>query len=98
MDYSRKQKQLDVKKWVDSETKNYDTCGEYDYCASCNKSESYPCAYAYEKYTAIKDLAKATKTTKTTTKKAATTTAKKATATTTKCAKTTTRKTTKVVA
>lgn len=50
MDYSKKQTELDVKKWVDSEIKNYDTCGEYSYCCNCNKSDSYPCAYAYEKY------------------------------------------------
>ena len=83
MDYSRKQKQLDIKKWIDSEIKNYDTCGSYDYCSSCNKSESYPCACAYEKYNAIKKLAKETKTT--TTKKASTT---KATTKKTTCKKT----------
>ena len=63
MDYSRKQKQLDVKKWVDSEIKGFDTCGSYDYCSNCNKSDAYPCAYAYEKYSAISKLAKETKTT-----------------------------------
>ncbi len=51
MDYSKKQNELDVQKWVDSEIKNYDTCGEYSYCSNCNKSDVYPCAYAYEKYT-----------------------------------------------
>lgn len=50
MDYSKKQKQLDVKKWIDSETKNYDTCGEYKFCSCCNKGALYPCAYAYEKH------------------------------------------------
>ena len=100
MDYSKKQQQLDVKKWVDSEIKGYDTCGEYNYCASCNKSESYPCACAYETYSAISKLAKATTTTakKTTTKKAtsskstaskSTTAAKKTT-----CKRTTTKKAT----
>ena len=43
MEYSRKQKQLDVKKWVDSETKGYDTCGSYDYCSSCDKDVKHPC-------------------------------------------------------
>ena len=90
MDYSKKQKQLDVKKWVDSETKNYDTCGTYNYCACCNKDAAYPCAYAYDKHSTIAKLAKEAKTT--TTKKAST--AKKTT-----CKKTTTsKKTTKETA
>ena len=53
MNYTKKQSELDVKKWIDSEIKNYDTCGEYSYCANCNKNEAYPCAYAYERYTAL---------------------------------------------
>jgi hypothetical protein len=83
MDYSRKQKQLDSKKWVDSEIKGYDTCGEYEYCSNCNKSEKHPCAHAYETYSAIAKLAKTTttKTTKTATKK--TTSSPKVTTTTT---------------
>ena len=89
MDYSKKQAELDLVKWYDSETKNYDTCGEYSYCKNCNKECDYPCAYAYELFTsAIKvSKPKTTKTIKTTTKK---TTAKKTTA-----KKTTTKKTTK---
>ena len=101
MDFSKKQQQLDTKKWVDSELKGTDTCGEYKYCAYCNKDEAFPCAYAYEKFSAISKLAKEAKTTtkkttaskttaKTTTKK--TTTAKKPSTSTAK--KTTTRKTT----
>ena len=82
MDYSKKQKQLDVKKWVDSEIKGSDTCGSYNYCSSCNKDAAYPCAYAYDKYTTIAKLAKEAKST-TTTKKSTTTkstsTAKKTT-------------------
>ena len=65
MEYSRKQKQLDVKKWVDSEIKGYDACGSYDYCANCNKDIKHPCAHAYETYSAIANLTKTTKTTKT---------------------------------
>ena len=95
MDYSKKQQQLDVKKWVDSEIKGYDTCGSYNYCSSCNKDAAYPCAYAYDKFTTIAKLAKETSGTTTTAKK---TTTKKATSTTgtTSTAKktTTTRKTT----
>ena len=105
MEYSRKQKQLDVKKWVDSEIKGYDTCGAYDYCSSCNKSEKHPCAHAYETYTALSNLKTSTTTAKTTTKKAtaskSATTAKKATtckstttAKKTTCKRTTTKKAT----
>lgn len=106
MDYSKKQSELDIVKWIDSETKNYDTCGEYNYCANCNKNEAYPCAYAYELYTslakAIKNSAKSTtsrklKTTTTTNKKS--TTSKKTSITskksTTAKKATTTRRTTK---
>lgn len=90
MDYSKKQAELDLVKWIDSETKNYDTCGEYSYCSNCNKECAYPCAYAYEKFTNANKISKpkATKTIKTTAKK--TTTTKKSTA-----KKTTTKKTTK---
>lgn len=64
MDYSKKQQELDLIKWVDSETKNYDTCGQYSYCKSCNKSEAYPCAYAYEKYTNSTSKTSTSKTTR----------------------------------
>ena len=109
MDYSKKQTELDIQKWIDSETKCYDTCGEYNYCCNCNKSEAYPCACAYEKFygntcannyqtsTTTPAKAKRTCTKKTATcKKASTTKAK-----TTACKKSTTtrtRKTTKVAA
>ena len=93
MEYSRKQKQLDVKKWVDSEIKGYDTCGEYEYCSNCNKSEKHPCAHAYETYSAIAKLAKETKTSKSTTTKKASTSKSTTTAKKTTC-KRTTKKTT----
>lgn len=104
MDYSKKQSQLDVKKWVDSEIKGYDTCGSYNYCSSCNKDAAYPCAYAYDKYTTIAKLAKeasSTSTTKkTTTKKSTSTTAKTSSASTKKATtrKTTSKKTTTATA
>ena len=99
MDYSKKQTQLDVKKWVDSEIKGYDTCGSYNYCSSCNKEAAYPCAYAYDKFTTIAKLAKeaaGTSTTakKTTTRKSTSTTAKTSTGTSTTAKKTTTGTTT----
>lgn len=90
MDYSKKQSQLDVKKWVDSEVKGYDTCGSYNYCSNCNKDAAYPCAYAYDKYSTIAKLAKEASTTSTAKK----TTAKKSTSTASKTASTTAKKTT----
>lgn len=96
MDYSKKQQQLDVKKWVDSEIKGYDTCGSYNYCSSCNKDAAYPCAYAYDKFTTIAKLAKEASGTTTTSKKSTTTKKSCSTTGTTSTAKktTTTRKTT----
>lgn len=49
MDKQERQQQLDVEKWNDSQSKGYDTCGSYDYCAACDKSVEYPCATAEEK-------------------------------------------------
>ena len=46
-----KQNEFDKKKWEDSLAAGHDTCGEYDYCAKCNKSHEYPCAKAYDEYT-----------------------------------------------
>ena len=43
------QEKLDMRKWIDSEEKGADTCGEYDYCAFCVKTEVTPCAKAYNK-------------------------------------------------
>jgi len=108
MDYSKKQEELDLIKWADSQMKNYDTCGEYDYCSNCNKNEAYPCAYAYEKYfnaynasnSLVKNTAKTTKTIKTTTKKSTCKTTASKTSTKKPATKkaTTTKKTTKVAA
>lgn len=41
------QNKLDVEKWLQSETKQRDLCGEYDYCAYCTNNKDYPCATAY---------------------------------------------------
>ncbi len=90
MDYSKKQTELDIQKWNDSQTKCHDTCGEYNYCKNCNKTNSYPCAYAYETFYAEYKPAKTT-----TRKKTTTTTSKAKKSTSTVAAKkTTTRKTT----
>ncbi len=90
MDYSKKQTELDIQKWNDSQTKCHDTCGEYSYCKNCNKTNSYPCAYAYETFYAEYKPAKTTTSKKTTTTASK---AKKSTSTVT-AKKTTTRKTT----
>ena len=68
-----KQKELDEKKWLDSENSE-DKCGSYKYCEKCDKTQEYPCARAY--YAKNAPAKTAAKTTKTTTTK--TTTAKKA--------------------
>lgn len=44
-----RQKRLDLKKWLDSNEQTKDTCGTYEYCKFCNKTETYPCAKAYIK-------------------------------------------------
>lgn len=44
------QKQLDERKWLDSQEYGKDMCGEYDYCLACDKSKKYPCASAQNKY------------------------------------------------
>ena len=104
MDYSKKQTELDIQKWIDSETKTYDTCGEYSYCCKCNKSESYPCACAWEKFygSLNSDNAYQTKTATSTTKTTKRTCTRKTTSSKTSTTKsktpstkkTTTRKTT----
>ncbi len=40
------QQKLDVEKWVLSEQKGIDMCGQFDYCAYCDQSKEYPCANA----------------------------------------------------
>lgn len=49
------QQKMDVEKWLDSETRHFDMCGSYDYCAFCDKSEETPCANAYLRMTAQSD-------------------------------------------
>lgn len=40
------QAQLDLKKWLDSETQHRDMCGMYDYCKYCDLNDATPCATA----------------------------------------------------
>ena len=50
MDYSKKQNELDIQKWIDSEKTGHDTCGTYKFCSKCDKSLENPCAVAKAKY------------------------------------------------
>ena len=45
------QEKMDVSKWLDSEQAHRDLCGNYEYCAFCNKAEEFPCANAYVRMT-----------------------------------------------
>ena len=49
MDKFALQAKLDEQKWNDSVRNHRDMCGEYDYCAFCDKSVCAPCATAFEK-------------------------------------------------
>ena len=40
------QAQLDLKKWLDSESQHRDMCGMYDYCKYCDLNDATPCATA----------------------------------------------------
>ena len=53
------QQKMDVEKWLESETRHFDMCGSYDYCAFCDKSEETPCANAYLRMTAQNDAQEA---------------------------------------
>lgn len=50
MPISEKQAELDVQKWLDSESAGYDLCGEFDFCKMCDKSIENPCAAAYSAF------------------------------------------------
>ena len=43
---ARRQHELDVDKWIASESAGYDPCGSFTFCARCERMESYPCARA----------------------------------------------------
>ena len=43
------QKQIDFKKYIESEMWGKDLCGSYDFCKCCSKKNKYPCASAYKK-------------------------------------------------
>lgn len=45
----KKQKEIDIKKWLESEEINKDLCGSYPFCKYCDKSLEDPCSHAYKK-------------------------------------------------
>lgn len=45
-----KQNELDVKKWLESETAGYDLCGEFEFCVKCIKTLENPCSAAYDAF------------------------------------------------
>ena len=47
---AEKQRELDIMKWNDSVQRGQDCCGSYEFCADCDKSQDYPCAFAFEKH------------------------------------------------
>ena len=48
--FSETQRKFDIKKWLESEKANFDTCGTYKFCVKCDKSLENPCAIAKAKY------------------------------------------------
>ena len=57
MAITKKQTELDVSKWLKSEEAGHDMCGEFDFCAYCDKEVENPCAKAFD---ACRKAAKAT--------------------------------------
>ena len=43
------QKEIDIKKWLESEEVNLDLCGTYPFCKYCNKELENPCSHAIKK-------------------------------------------------
>ena len=50
MSFRTEQDQFDKIKWFDSMREGRDLCGSYEFCADCDKSQDYPCAFAFEKH------------------------------------------------
>lgn len=48
MALTKKQAELDVDKWLKSEQAGRDLCGDFDFCAKCDKTAENPCAKAYD--------------------------------------------------
>ncbi len=50
MALTKKQKELDEKKWLKSEEQGYDACGSFDYCVKCDKNKENPCDKAFKAF------------------------------------------------
>ena len=50
MAITKKQAELDLRKWKKSEELGEDACGTFDYCAECDKTLENPCDKAYRKF------------------------------------------------
>ena len=50
MTLEKQQRVFDDVKWFDSIHAGFDRCGTYEFCASCKKAASYPCARAAKKH------------------------------------------------
>lgn len=50
MTYEKQQKLFDDVKWFDSIQAGEDRCGSYEFCVSCKKTLTYPCARAARKH------------------------------------------------
>ncbi len=50
MAITKKQRELDVMKWVKSEALGVDACGTFDFCVKCDKSKENPCDEAYKAF------------------------------------------------
>ncbi|HIV64008.1 MAG TPA: hypothetical protein H9693_04545 [Firmicutes bacterium] len=61
MALTKKQAELDVSKWLKSEEAGHDLCGEFDFCAKCDKELENPCAKALDAYKKAAKEAKAPK-------------------------------------
>ena len=55
---TKKQQEMDIKKWNDSQMAGYDTCGTYHFCANCDKSLENPCEKALKASKPAKSAAK----------------------------------------
>lgn len=49
MTLTNRQSEMDVEKWLKSEKAGRDLCGDFEFCALCDKDAENPCATAYEK-------------------------------------------------
>ncbi len=50
MALTKKQSEMDVDKWIKSEQAGRDMCGEFEFCANCDKEVENPCAKALSAY------------------------------------------------